>query len=335
MSQKGLDAVIASNYKVTARMINRYFKDDMWMSVGLRELSPLIGCDRKGEIIQSFKWNFEEVIEELARVLKEKGLSNGNIGLEMLDFPARGLTMLQDHLPNAKFVDASWIIHQDIARKTSREIKFIRKSVDASEAGFTKVMAHIKECMEHPVSELMWRHYAPEVNRYGAELLGSNISSEAWEWKKEEEPVVGEGGVPINFDLICGYQGLMSDIAFRGVAGEPDQEFCETFEKSILVFEALVKSIRPGITSGEAEAVCLENIKKTVGSWDGYWAVHSVGFHIHEFPMIGSEYLGRYGDYVFETEQVFSVETIAEQAFVLKEDGLHRLGEMPMKIYRA
>ena len=180
------------------------------------------------------------------------------------------------------------------------------------------------------------------MNRFGAEMIGSSISGVAWHWREDEdEPTVREDGIPILFDLLCGYQGLLSDIAFRGVVGEPDREYRELFEKSVLVCEAQVKSIKPGMTAAEAEAACLQNIEKAVGSWDKYWSVHGCGFHNHEFPIVGSEYVGKleslnYGDYVFEAGQVLSVEALAEQAFVLEEDGLHRLGgELPMKIYSA
>lgn len=336
MINNRIDAVIASNYKVTARMLGRFNKDCMWMSVGAREFTPLVGCDSRGEMIHAEGWHFDQGIDELCRVLKERGIDHGTIGLEMLDFPARGLRMIEERLPQATFVDASWLVHQDIAKKTKREVELIRQSVKASEAGFRETVNHMRECLGKPVSELMWRYYAPEVNRYGAELLGSNLSAQAGEWQDDqEEPTVCEGGEPINFDLVCGYQGLMSDIAFRGVVGEPNPEFSKRFEKSVLVVEALVKSIQPGITAAEAEAVCLENMIKAVGSWDGYWAVHNAGFHLHEFPQIGSAYLGRFGDYVFEAGQVLSVEAIAEQAFVLTEHGMHRLGDMPMKIYCA
>ena len=336
LSAKGLDAVIASNYDVTARMLGRYFKDDMWMSVGLREYNPLVGCDKAGELICARGTVIEQAIGGLAAILRERGLERASIGLEMLDFPARGLQFLQESLPDARFVDASWVIHQDLARKTDAEIRLIERCVEACEAGFQNVVAHMRECVGRPLSDLMWLHFAPEVLRHGVELLGSNVSGHAWERREgETEPVVLEGGEPINFDIICGYQGLLSDIAFRAVVGEPDSAFAERFEASILVVDALVKSIRPGMTAAEAEGACLDNMAKAVGSWDGYWAVHCTGFHVHEFPQIGSPYVGKFGDHVFEEGNVLSVEAIAEQMFVLRSDGLHRLGQMPMQIYRA
>ena len=89
------------------------------------------------------------------------------------------------------------------------------------------------------------------------------------------------------------------------------------------------------MTAAEAEAACRANLRQAVGEWNGYWAVHSCGFWVHEFPQVGSASLGLDPEYIFEAGQVLSVEAIAEQAFVLRPDGLERIGAMPMKIYRA
>ena len=91
------------------------------------------------------------------------------------------------------------------------------------------------------------------------------------------------------------------------------------------------------MTCAEAVEACVEAMQKAVGSaYDGqYWAVHGVGLHVHEFPQIGSPYNGDSAEYVFEVGNVLSVESIAEEAYVLTEDGMRRIGSMPMKIYQA
>ena len=360
MDRNGLDAIIASNYDITARMLNDYFTDLKLVSHGSQEYGRLVGCDRKGEMIAVVNapnlvpWDpkvttplLEPRVRELAKTLKRRGLERGVIGLEMLEFPARGLLVLQDLLPNATFVDATWVVRQDMAVKTQREIRLIEKSVEICEAGFRNVTKHMAEALGRPVSELIFRYFAPEVNRLGGEVIGSNLISRPWEWYcatdgaaesgTRTEPVVAEGGTPINFDLLCGYQGLMCDIAFRAVVGEPAPEFVDYWDNSVKVKDALVESVKPGMTAGEAEAACLDAFRKAVGSaWDKhYWAVHSVGMHVHEFPQIGSPYIGLAGDYVFEPGMVLSVESIAEQAFLLEEDGMRRLGVLPMEIYRV
>jgi len=170
MEQNGTDAVVASSYEATARILGRYFKDNMWMAAGTREFSYLAGCNRKGEPLASTEWHFEQNIRAVAGRLKEKGLDRGVIGVEMLDLPAMGLEMFRTELPAATFMDATWVIR-------------------------------------------------------------------------------------------------------------------------------------------------------------------SCGLWVHEFPQVGSASLGRYQDYIFESGQVLSVEAIAEQSFVLTDDGMQRIGKMPMKIY--
>jgi Xaa-Pro aminopeptidase len=335
MAQHGLDAVVASSYEATARILGRYFKDNMWMAAGTREFGYLAGCDRRGELLAATEWHFEQGIRALARALREKGLERGIVGLEMLDLPAVGLKMLEADLPAATFVDATEAIRQDMARKTDREIAFIAKAVASSEAGFARTVANMRQCVGRPMSEMIWRHYSPEVSSHHADFLGSNLSGEAWEWRQEPEPALQAGGIPVNFDILVAYQGMISDIAFRAVVGEPDRAFKDEFAKSVRVVETLCSTVRPGMTAREAEALCLENLGKAVGEWSNYWAVHSCGFWVHEFPQIGSASLGRYPGYVFEAGQVLSVEAIAEQAFVLTDSGMKRIGAMPMEIYVA
>jgi len=333
MEQNGIDAIVASSQEAASRMLGRYFKDNMWMAAGTREFGYLAGCDHRGELLESKAWHFEQNLRAVSGSLREKGLDRGVIGLEMLDLPAMGLEMLREELPAATFVDATWVIRQDLARKTEQETAFIREAVAASEAGFANTVQNMRECVGLPLSEMIWRYYCPKVSSRRADFLGSNLSGEAWEWREEPEPVLQEGGIPTNFDILVARQGLISDIAFRAVVGEPDPQFREDFERGVLVVDALCQTVKPGMTAQEAEALCLEAMARAVGEWKGYWAVHSCGFWVHEFPQIGSASLGRYQDYVFESGQVLSVEAIAEQAFVLTDDGIQRIGEMPMEIY--
>jgi Xaa-Pro aminopeptidase len=227
-----------------------------------------------------------------------------------------------------------------MAVKKEHEIKLIEKAVEITEAGFRNVVSRFRECLGRPQSELIFCLFAPEVNRLGGEVIGCNLISTAWEQYPvagRSEPLVCEGGTPINFDLLVGYQAMMCDIAFRGMAGEPDPEFVKTWELSIEVKDALARTVKPGMAAAEAESACLAEIHKVAGTgWDDqYWAVHSVGFHVHEFPQIGSPYPGQAGDYVFEPGMVVSVESIAEEAYLITDDGLQRIGEMPMRIYQA
>lgn len=361
MAKNGIDAVIASNYDITARMINDYFKDLKLITHGCKEYNRLVGCDSKGEIIISncpkvhdslgqlvFRPLFEPHVRELVRILIERGIDSGVIGLEMLDFPASGLLMLQEALPQAHFVDTTRLIRQDMAVKTPRELYLIKKAVDIAESGFRNVMAHMRESIGLPVSELVFRYFAPEVNRLGGEVTGCNLISTPWEWFNEKndfadpdkirpEPLVTEGGTPINFDLLVSYHGVMCDIAFRGMPGTPDPKWQEFWDISVIVKDALVDTVKAGMTCAEAQKACVDAMHKAVGTaYDGqYWAVHGVGLHVHEFPQIGLPYDGDSADYVFEVGNVLSVESVAEEAYVLTETGMRRLGTMPMEIYRA
>ena len=361
MAKNGIDVVIASNYDITARMLGDYFTDLKLITHGCKEYNRLVGCDSAGEMIvvncpkvpnakgaQIARPLFEPHVRELARILNERGLGGGVIGLEMLDFPAKGLMMLQEALPQATFVDATWVIRQDMAVKTPRELHLIERAVDICEAGFRKVMAHMRESIGRPVSELIFRHFAPEVNRLGGEVVGCNLISRPWEWHNEKndfvppemyrkEPLVTEGGAPINFDLLCGYHGLMCDIAFRGMPGQPDPEWAKLWDVSVIAKDALVDAVKAGMTCGEAQETCVAAMEKAVGNaYDGqYWAVHGVGLHVHEFPQVGSPYNGDSAEYVFEAGCVLSVESIAEEAYLLTENGMRRIGTMPMKIYQA
>jgi Xaa-Pro aminopeptidase len=354
MAKHDLDAVIASNYDVTARMLgSSYFKDLGLITHGCREYNALVGCDKKGEMIASTIGKprgiepdastqplFEAVVCGLIEGLKKRGLDRGRIGLDMLDMPSWGLLMLQESLPEARFVDATWVVRQDMGVKKEHEIKLIEKAVEITEAGFKCVVSRFRECLGRPQSELVFRLLAPEVNRLGGEVIGCNLISTAWELYPSPgrtEPLVCEGGIPINFDLLVGYQAMMCDIAFRGMVGEPDAEFAKTWELSVEVKDALARTVKPGMTAAEAESACLAEMHKVAGTgWDKqYWAVHGVGFHVHEFPQIGSPYPGQAGEYVFEPGMVLSVESIAEEAYVMTKDGLRRIGEMPMRIYQA
>jgi methionine aminopeptidase len=245
----------------------------------------------------------------------------------------------------------------------------VREGILIAEAGFRNVLKNLRASLGKPVSRVIHEHFIPEVARLGGEVAGTNLTSIPWEWwdggpkpsniiytvstaTKEDagkadavhantweeggrEPKVREGGIPMNFDLCCYYHGMLSDGAFRAIVGEATPSFVEVWDLSVELFHALPKCIQAGMTCGAVEQACVETFRRVAGNkWDkNYWAIHGHGYHIHEFPQVGSPYLGQTDEYIFEAGNVLAVETIAEASFVLREDGMQPLGEMPMKIY--
>ena len=99
------------------------------------------------------------------------------------------------------------------------------------------------------------------------------------------------------------------------------------------VYQILCSNVRPGLTTSGCHALCREEIEKT--GYTRHWSIHGIGLTVHEEPMLGNRQTPR-PEMQFEVGNVLSIESqFHESMFVLREDGLQRLGSLPPGIMSA
>lgn len=187
--------------------------------------------------------------EGIARVLAEKGLEAGNIGIEEKCCTASTYTNLMKALPNAKIKFSGDILYQTRAVKEAAEIDLIRRAVAIAESAIEvakqKAQPGVTEMEVQLAMEI-------EMKRLGAfrevETMcqsgprTANYRAFAADWKKIQKDEV------LTVDLGCLYKGYGCDITRTWVVGTPTAEHKKISRDLCTVYDKFCEYIKPGMT---------------------------------------------------------------------------------------
>jgi Xaa-Pro aminopeptidase len=238
----------------------------------------------------------------IAEVLKEKGLFDAAIGLEMGANMHHGLGAehfdhLRQALSKARIMNATNAIWDVRALKSAAELERLRKASAISckgvKAGFEALRPEVTEReIAGIMHEVMFGEGATETGLMcvyaGPRLMWADSTPSDYKIQK---------GDPIQFDGGCLYDGYWSDFKRMAAVGEPRPEQRRYFELAKEGLEAAIAVMKAGITSGEVFRAafevndraghadfsnwCLENGLRAIG--------HSIGLNIHEHPGLSYE----------------------------------------------
>ncbi len=278
----------------------------------------------------------------LAAEMRQRGVGKARVGVDMDFASASDLRRLEELLPDATFVFADLLLAQARACKTPQELQWLRKAIAASESGYREMLREVRVGISFQELVTVW---AKAVLDNGA--LPINTSPVSWMLPHGgtslrdqpdavviRSPGVVEAGLVYRVDLAAISAGFFSDQKFNFCVGAPRKE-------SLAVWQAhrerqlfMEDFVRPGKTKREVFEACQREFKDT----DKYaWWIHGVGMDKHEEPLIGSllpSAVDVRPEITFAVNNVVSLESswLEEDMYVLKEDGLERLGTIPQEV---
>lgn len=150
MEERGIDCLIATSHD------NVYYfsGSDIMTTTELKRLAavfipldgdPLFGVQANEEVTArkttwikdprvygGGEWEPLKPMEFIAEVLREKGLSEDRIEMELLDLPLLCLDCLREPLPSAEFVDGEPIFDRMRAVKSPEELRLLSKAAMAT-----------------------------------------------------------------------------------------------------------------------------------------------------------------------------------------------------------
>ncbi len=281
-------------------------------------------------------------LNELAAQMRRRSLASARIGLDM-DFAAvSDLERLKELLPEAKFVSADLLLAEARACKTPHEIKWLRKAISASEAGYREMLREVRVGITFQDLVTVW---AKAVLDNGA--LPINTSPVSWmlphggtSLRDQPDaavirgPGVVEAGLVYRVDLAAVAAGYFSDQKFNFCVGTPRKESLAVWRKHRERQLFMEEFVRPGKTKREVFDACQREFKDT-GEYA--WWIHGVGMDKHEEPLIGSLLPAAVDvrpEITFAENNVVSLESswLEEDMYVLREDGFERLGTIPQEV---
>lgn len=263
-------------------------------------------------------------LESVLKVMKEKGLTEGTIGLEAspdfrVNMGAWNLEAFRKSLADAKFVDASDLLWELRSIKSMEEVEKLRKACKITckgvKAGFEALEAGMteKELGNIMISE-MFKEGASEsgfICLYaGPRQMWADTYPSLYRLKD---------GDLIQFDGGCVYDGYWCDFKRMACLGEPSPKRRRFFDLESKITEAAIAALRPGGKCKDAfhasEKIirkagygkfadwCLETGRATIG--------HGIGLDIHEQPGLSA-----YNESLLQLGMVLCVEPFINRGAV-------------------
>ncbi len=214
----------------------------------------------------------EHPMEDLAKRLIDMGHGSARIGIEMDNYyySAKAHAVLNEHMPNANFVDATALVNWQRAEKSNEEIAFIRKAASISE----KIVRFALEKAE------------PGIRKN--ELVGDIVQSafygtkEAWGDYPAIVPLTPSGadataphltwngdvlkhGEGTFFELSGCYRRYHAPLCRTVFLGKPDQKMVDASKALASGISAGIDAARRGNTTGDvARALNAELVKSGI-----------------------------------------------------------------------
>lgn len=235
-----------------------------------------------------------EVFQFTKESLKEftnKKQNYKTIGIEKDYLTLEQFGMIKKLFPDASFVEISGQSFRTI--KSEEEIKLIQKAGKIA----LKALEELKPEIKAGVTELeldnklnfLLKKYGAEKNSFDAIVVSGKRGS--LPHGKPSTKKLKDGEL-VTFDFGAIYQGYCSDVTRTFHVGKVTNKKLLEIEAILKEAQALgVRSVRPGIMSGDIDKICRDFIaEKGYGKFFTHGTGHGLGIDVHELPYVSQTY---------------------------------------------
>ncbi len=246
----------------------------------------------------------DSAMECFAVLLKDMGLSESTVGLEMAYLPAGDFEELRVLLPNAGFKGADGIYDRLRQLKSPGEIELIRNLSRITDQAIGEALRFVKAGMtEMDLAGALTRGiYARGVEQFKLMIIATG--------ERSEYPNVGPSHRVLKpgdlcrveiFGVIAGYHAAVCRTA---VVRKASQEALDIWRLLIECKYLVIDMIKPGAGTQEIYEAFLVKFAE-LGLPPISFVGHGIGLHLHEEP-----YLGKYSDSRLEAGMVLGIEPL-------------------------
>src|SRR5713226_9870995 len=187
--------------------------------------------------------------EALARLLREKGLALGTVGLDHEGMSQEVKGHLRDALPQAKFFDASDLFRLIRMIKSDDEIARLRKACELNETAVRSLFQNAAVGrVEAELSGEFYKQIGSAGGIVGWQHLGSGRRSEGIFPPSAKKLAAGD---LLRTDVGIYLDAYHSDTCATGVLGEPTAKQAKMFAAGMKGIEACLELVRPGARPSE------------------------------------------------------------------------------------
>jgi Xaa-Pro aminopeptidase len=229
-----------------------------------------------------------DVAEATVTALRDRGLGDGKIALELAAVPAARYLRLRELLPKAKFVDAAPIMWALRSVKTPAEIERLRHVAEVTDAAVREAYAQLDgDCRETDFERRMAGALVARGVTYGWCSVAYGPKGATLVQPTDRRPAPGE---IVRVDLVGMYAGYYSDISrVAAFARTPDAHARAAHAAILEANAALRREAGPGVRCGDLHHLTCETLEQRGFRLLAPYAGHGIGRDVHEPPFLGAD----------------------------------------------
>lgn len=238
------------------------------------------------------KYEFEIICEnidslkKINEILKENKITR--VGIENQKITLSEFEGIKKKLLNIEFINLDDYFMNEREIKTAEEINIIKESVKIAEEALKLTLPKIKiGAIEREIAaELEYQMRKLGASKASFDIIVASNERSALPHGVASEKKIEEGFLVIDYG--CFYKGYASDITRTFYVGEnPSKKHLEIYDIVKKANEMAIKSIKPGMTTHELDAIARDYIKENgYGEYFGHGLGHGIGLQIHEYPWV-------------------------------------------------
>jgi Xaa-Pro aminopeptidase len=247
-------------------------------------ITRFVGYEEKGALPPAV------IVDTVAGVLRESGLAQSRIGLEMLRTSVLFYERLQELLPEARFESADALLRRLRQVKTPAEIERMREGARLTDDGVWKAFNSVSAgASERDLgASIQLNVLGNGCSAVTTLLVGTGEGARVLGPPTDRNMTQGD---IVRIDLNSIYDGYFSDMGRMAVVGEPNTEQKKAYRDQIELKERIFEFMRPGRTCSEIHGFYLEqankmNVELFIYPYIGLG--HGIGVNGDEYPKLNA-----------------------------------------------
>lgn len=239
-------AAIVCDFEYPSFAENSWIEDirlyPMWVFVDdTYQIGPSTSNQKKSD-----QFGLEECFHMVRKILQEKGLEKGRIGVEKGCIQQPSWEFLLKHLPDATIIDADNTWYDSRAIKMPWEIEQLRAAASVTEKGLASAISVVKEgTTQKEIVQAFKREIAADDRATGILFLMARIGSHFAPRQFPTDERAQKGDV-ISFDIGLDCNGYASDMARTFSLGKPNERLLKIYPIISAGYQHALNMIRPG-----------------------------------------------------------------------------------------
>jgi Xaa-Pro dipeptidase len=305
MEKFGLDALVAYSTENVAYGIG-YIIPSQALNLRTRQFAVVINRDGRAvllltsnehpeaeqrSLVREFRpydqFN-DDPMEVLAGILKDLGVAEGRVGLEMDAIPADRWEALKKNLPKTRWEHGTKAFAHARMIKTPSELEKLRKAARIADLAQAKAHPYVKEGVtEHEI----YRRVVDQAIAQGADKI-LMIQVAAGERSTFSNPSPGDyrmkRGEVVKIDTFVQVGGYLSDTGRAFVIGQASQIQKDIWARMQETQAAILSIVKPGASTRDLWRVFVDNFKKYGMEPCMRFLGHGLGLNLHEEPFVAA-----------------------------------------------